>query len=531
MEKVVSICLFICFGLYSFSQEYRNRFESIDVKDYSIVIDLNDSNNVITVFETITIFFLKPVDFFYLDLVEQNSEKKGMKISQIQENGKEIQFNHSNSRLTLSPLNVQREEKRTYTLSYSGIPKDGLIISKNKYGDRTFFGDNWPTRARNWIACVDHPSDKATVSWQVEVPDQYKVVANGEMKYEITLSNNRKRVNYSCSTAIPTKVMVIGVAKFEVEQSGIVQNIPVSSWVYPQNKVTGFYDYALATPILDYFINHFGPYSYEQLANVQSTTRFGGMENASCIFYDENSITGNRNCETLLAHEIAHQWFGNAASEMDWSHLWLSEGFATYCTNLYIEEKIGKEAFLKQLQDDRERVIHFYKMNQNPVIDTISLDLMSMLNANAYQKGSWVLHMLRRKIGDDLFWKGIRMYYEKYRFSNATSDDFMQVMKEASQMELSSFFDQWLKKSGHPQINIETKVGKKNIEINVNQLQNTKIVFDFPLEIKLIYADDSFEYRTLEITKLKETFNFPISKKLKKWVLDPNTNLLFEEVK
>ena len=531
MKKVLCIWFLTCFGLSAFSQEFKNRFESIDAQDYAIEIEVNDTTDVISVIETITILFLKPLDSFYLDLVDQNSEQKGMKIQYLLEQGKEIAFTHANSILQVSPKNVTKNEVRTYTIQYSGIPKDGLVISKNKFGERTFFGDNWPTRARNWIASVDHPSDKATVSWTIVVPAYYKVVANGEMKSEMTLSNNRKKISYRCSTAIPTKVMVIGVARFEVEQVATIQNIPVSSWVYPQNKKSGFYDYALGANILDYFIHHFGPYSYEKLANVQSTTRYGGMENASCIFYDENSINGTRDCETLLAHEIAHQWFGNAATELDWPHLWLSEGFATYCTNLYIEEKKGKEAFEKQMQTDRKRVVSFYKTNKNPVIDTISHDLMSLLNANSYQKGAWVLHMLRRKIGDEFFFNGLRAYYKKYQFSNATTNDFMQVMEENSGIELSLFFDQWLRKSGHPKILAKSKVIKNNLEITIEQIDDAQALFNFPLEIQVMYTDNTSEIKTFEIHANKEKFSFPIAKKFSNMILDPHTNLLFEEKK
>src|SRR5207249_666261 len=124
------------------------------------------------------------------------------------------------------------------------------------------------------------------------------------------------------------------------------KNIPVSAWVYPQDSAKGFYDYALATEILKFYANYIAPYPYKKLANVQSKTIFGGMENASAIFYAENSVNGERTSEDLLAHEIAHQWFGDMASETSFEHLWLSEGFATYFTDLYFEKKYGKEAMV-----------------------------------------------------------------------------------------------------------------------------------------------------------------------------------------
>lgn len=529
-QLITAIGFLICLNLQA--QSYTERFENLDVESYEIKIALNDSTNQITVSEKVKILFLKPQTSFYLDLVEQNEEHKGMKISELIEMEGATTYIHDKGKLIITPrLTIKAGETREYILKYSGVPKDGLVISKNKYNDHTFFGDNWPTRAQNWIACVDHPSDKASVSFSVEVPDHYEVIANGEKKMDVQLPHNRKMVEYYSAVEIPTKVMVIGVADFEIQEAGIVNGIPVSSWVYPQNKEEGFYDLAQATEIIQFFTKHFGEYPFAKLANVQSTTRFGGMENASCIFYDEKSITGRRTDETLIAHEVAHQWFGNSATEMDWCHLWLSEGFATYCTNLYIQEKYGEEAFDTQLKEDRETVLRFYKLNKTPVIDTVSKNLMYLLNANSYQKGAWVLHMLRCKVGDEIFWKGLYNYYKKYKLSNATSDDFRNVMEEVSGIDLHPFFNQWLRNAGQPKIEMTQKINGHQINIEINQVQKSKTIFNFPLEIKLIFSDGKSEIKTIEVDQKIENVSFEISSSVQSVILDPHTNLLFEEVK
>ncbi len=148
--------------------------------------------------------------------------------------------------------------------------------------------------------------------------------------------------------------MVAGIARFAVQHAGKVNDISVESWVYPQNRLEGFYDYAVAVKVLDYFHNHIGPYSYKKLANVQSKTRWGGLENANTIFYSENSVTGKGERESLIAHEEAHQWFGNSATENDWHHVWLSEGFATYFASLYLENTYGHDRLVEEQKIDRE---------------------------------------------------------------------------------------------------------------------------------------------------------------------------------
>ena len=221
----------------------------------------------------------------------------------------------------------------------------------------------------------------------------------------------------------------------------------------PEDRDKGFYDYALAADILPFFIKNVGPYGYKKLANVQSKTTFGGLENANTIFYSENSVTGNRKSEGTIAHEIAHQWFGNMATEKSFAHLWLSEGFATYMTTLYMEHKYGADTARSMLLKDRDEVIEFAKTTDQPVIDE-STDYMKLLNANNYQKGGWILHMLRRQLGDSLFWKSVQKYYSTYAGKNADSHDLQLIFEKVSGKNLSAFFKQWLYTPGIPKLDV-----------------------------------------------------------------------------
>jgi aminopeptidase N len=300
--------------------------------------------------------------------------------------------------------------------------------------------------------------------------------------------------------------------------------------VYPENEQGGFYDFDLAPSILEFFVDYIAPYPFSTLANVQSTTRFGGMENAGCIFYDENAINGTRSSEALLAHEIAHQWFGNSATEKDWPHLWLSEGFATYLTLIYQEKVKGGEVFKQELEQDKKQIIAFSKSYPNPVIDSTQKDLMKLLNANSYQKGSWVLHMLRKKVGDEVFQKIIQSYYSTYKLSNASSTDFERIAEEISGMELTTFFNQWLRKPGIPQLSARLSIKKKNLTGLIIQLQNYE-VYEFPLQLKINFSDESSIIETIIVSEKVTRINKRYSKKISSFVLDPNVELLFEEVR
>jgi aminopeptidase N len=413
----------------------------------------------------------------------------------------------------------------SFNIFYSGIPANGLIISKNKYGDRTFFSDNWPNRAHHWIPCNDRPDDKASVEFLVTAPVHYQVVSNGIQVEETNLDRSYKLTHWKEMIPVSTKVMVIGAARFAMARIDSNASIPVTAWVYPQDRDKGFYDYALANEILQFFSAYIGPYAFKKLANVQSKTIFGGMENASTIFYTENSVTGNRKSEDLIAHEIAHQWFGNMATEKSFPHLWLSEGFATYLTDIYWEKKYGKEAFLQRLGDEREEVIGFNRQVNTPVVDSVS-PLMDLLNDNSYEKGAWVLHMLRGRVGDDTFQKIIRTYYNQFKGGNADTRDFQAVAEKVSGKNLRDFFDQWLYKPGLPRL-----TGYWNFDgskLNITITQSGKNTFHFPLEIALINASGKQTTHTISISSPQTSFTLPASSKPSKMVLDPNTSLLFE---
>jgi aminopeptidase N len=515
-------------GSFSASaQEYRDRYNQLDVQHYEWAIAVNDSSDIIYGKATIDIQFLKPSDRFYLDLVSLNESGEGMSVDGVQLNNQPVPFEHSNDTLWIAS-EVSEEETKSFLVTYHGIPKDGLIISENKFGDRTFFGDNWPNRGHNWLPSVDHPSDKAMVTFDITAPSHYQVIGNGTLK-ESEIGDEASRYIWATSVPIPVKVAVVGIAEFAVDEVGEFNGILVSSWVYPENKEAGFEDYAHALEIVQYFVDHVGPYPYKKLANVQSKTRFGGMENASNIFYYEESVTGKQEINGLLAHEIAPQWFGNSATEIDWPHLWLSEGFATYMTNLYLEDTFGRDFILSDLKEQRKTVTDFFISNPSAVVNTDVNNYLLLLNPNSYQKGGWVLHMLRKKLGDELFWKVIQQYYAAYTLSNASTTDFKNVAEKVSGQELDTFFEQWLFNAGHPILDTSWEYADGKLTINLSQTQPNDLVFEFPVEVEITFEDGSTEMQTLEVNQRQQTFEFELTSEVQNLIFDPNVWLLYEE--
>jgi aminopeptidase N len=492
----------------------------IDVQHYGFNIQLSDATDNIKGKAEITVKFLATPGTFHINLVKRNIKGKGMTVTRVLENGRRVRFQQDSDVVNIYTKAIENSTK-TYTIAYEGVPADGLIISTNKFGHRTFFGDNWPNRAHNWIPCVDEPADKASVDFTVTAPDHYQVVANGLKMSEAALPGELKVTHWQETAPLSTKIMVIGVADFAIDHPKDVDDIPVYTYVFPESANIGFKSYAVAGEILPFFIKHIGPYSYKKLANVQSKTIFGGMENAGAIFYFEDSPQ-SKGIEELMAHEIAHQWFGDSASEKDFHHLWLSEGFATYLTHYYLESKYGIDTLKKRLIDDRTLVIKFEKKRNTPVVDTTVKDkYMQLLNANSYQKGGWFLHMLRRKLGDGAFWKGLNTYYLKYQNSNANTTDFREVMEQISGQDLKPFFKQWLNTSGHPDVTVSWKYDAKTHVVDLKVDQKQKGLYIFPLEV----AIDGKLY-TVNMTGQSTTMHIAAGKKKPVIEVDPNVNLL-----
>lgn len=532
MKKRLLAAYIFCLPFMAFAQS------NADVLHYKFNIGLSDDNDTLYGEAEITIHAKKGTNNLTLDLSGDMFGKiKGMTVEKVNANTENKRsdrtsnpFVHADNKLTITIWpELQKDDTIIASIKYKGIPENGLIISRNKYGKRTFFGDNWPNRAHYWLPCVDDPADKASVEFIVTAPHHYQVVANGVLEEETNLPGNKKLTHWKEDVPLPTKVMVIGVAEFSVQNAGTVNNcIPVSSWVFPENRKDGFYDYATANDVLAWHINYIGPYAYKKLANVQSKTMFGGMENASAIFYYEGSVTGTRSEEELQSHEIVHQWFGNHATEKSFAHLWLSEGFATYLTHVYMESKYGTDSLNKRMSADRETVLEFVKISKRPVVDSTS-DYMRLLNANSYQKGSWVLHMLRRQLGDNVFHKSIRDYYALYGGKNADSQDLQRVFEINSGKKLDTFFDQWLNRPVNPKLDISWKnlPASNKVEITVTQLQDSA-PFELPLDIGLKFSGKLSEIKKLFISKKTEVFTLNAVAPLLSLHTDPLVSLLCE---
>ena len=528
------IALGLVLSLLAFAQVARAdpyvRQPGIDALHYAFRLTLSDSTDQILGEATVDVRFVKDnVAEFWLDLATP-ADGKGMTVSDVLSGGAALRFTHAAGRLRIfltAPPKVG--EHRQFTVRYRGVPAAGLRIIKNKFGERCFFSENWSERARQWLPMIDHPSDKATSEFLITAPSRYQVVANGLLQEETDLGDGRRLTHWKQSVPIASWLNAIGVAQFAVHHAGLVKGVELQSWVYRQERDAGFAWFeSTATRSLEFFSDYVGPYSYEKLANVEAAGFGGGTEHASAIFYGENSII-SRPASGLVAHEIAHQWFGNAVTESDWNDVWLSEGFATYFTLLFVEHDEGRDAFVDGLRKSRATVFDFEK--KNPALTVVHDDLKDMklvTTALIYQKGAWTLHMLRALMGDSLFRAGIRDYYARYRDGNASTDDFRHAMEEHAGRDLGWFFGQWLRRAGSPMLDWRWRydASAKRVEIEVTQMHPGE-PYRLPLEFGLT-ADSTtaMRFEKGELTERTQRFYIAADRTPASVVLDPRTHLL-----
>jgi aminopeptidase N len=523
------ILLFFQHGFLNAGNRY-NYLDIIDVQRYTIRVEVNDTTDAIKGSACLKVVLKKQADTVTLDLASMNSGKRGMVVDSILHDGLLLKFRHSNNRLRLPVHSASLQDTMVFTVYYRGIPADGLIISKNMYGQRTFFADNWPNRAHNWFPSIDHPSDRAEVDFIITAPSHYQVIATGLLKKTVSLPKKRTTHYWSSRVPVPTKVMVFGAAGFAVRHMNDIDGIPYSNWVYPQNMEQGFSAFSATPGIVDFFTGMFGPYPFEKIANIQSTTRYGGMENAGNIFYHERAVAEEGSIVNTIVHEIAHQWFGNSVSESDWPHLWISEGIATWLTDHYAEKMLGPDILKNRMVSHRDRVVEFSRTRLVPVVDYHVENYEDLLNPNSYQKGAWILHMLRRKIGEEALVGGLAGFYNKHRLSHANSHDLISVLQDSSGMDLDLFFDDWLFSAGHPVLALNTRYNQGRIHIELLQTQQHKIAFTFPLDIRFVFEDGTHHDQTFDIIFRRHEFILELKSEPFDIILDPDTWLLFERI-
>jgi len=536
--QLILVFFFLNLWPVSYAARVERLVDTWQPKHYDINITLNDQlSEIASAAARIDISILKPVTVIDLDFGE-------LTIDSVTLDTKPVSFTHKDGTLRIDlPQRACAGTHLTLTVKYHGKPKDGLILTADKDGNPSAICDNWPNRLHYWIPTLDHPSAKATVTFNITAPARDEVVANGKLDHVETTAACTKTWTYSEGVPIPPYCMIIGVGQFARSQPTERTATPLSYYVPHTDAPFAMKGFTPSIPSVAFFSETIAPYPYEKLALIVGATRFGGMENSSAIVFTSTLFTQRTAAKMsktfgipigttdVIAHEIAHQWFGDSVTESTWADLWLSEGFATYFAGLFLQKYESEEAFQAYMHDAAERAFSYERTTRTPIFDRDTEDLMKLLNANNYQKGAWVLHMLRSRLGDEAFFRGLRVYYRDHANSVASTEDLRAALEKASHSDLRAFFARWVYDSGHPQYELSwdfTGSSGRNgeLRLTLKQIQPGNAFLD-PVPITIRTASGSRDI-VLKPASKTTTQTLQLRDKPSVIELDPRNTLLKE---
>ena len=371
----------------------------------------------------------------------------------------------------------------TMRFVYGGEPREGGtdIFSGGlmPHSQQTMYAISEPNGTRNWIPCNDHPRDKALFRFEITAPAPFRSAANGVLVEE--------RVGETESTAVfemrqPMSTYLAGAAvgRYRTADQAGPDGVTIRHY-FLNDPAVGMRVVDVTPDILSVFGRLVAPYAFDSYGHFAAPDFGGGMENQSMTAIGANVFTTRapRSSYSLIAHEAAHQWFGDAISPYSWADIWLNEGFATYFAELWRADRVGPEPLGWRMEGLRYTILNGGA--NAPVSQPIPAD---MFGTNTYEKGGWVLHMLRAQLGEEAFWKGLRAYYAAFEYGNAKTDDLEAALAAEAAgtgVNVEAAFDQWVHRAGQPVVYAGWTQGADDV-VRVRLCQSEP-AFDLPITV------------------------------------------------
>lgn len=491
-----------------------------DVLSYDINIELFPDEKKITGVTEIKLVPDENLDKIYLNFYDN------MEIESATINGENTAFKNDNFTLSLVPAKPL-QDTFLIRIKYNGYPERKGFSSFNfeeidSLGNLSIYSLNEPVFASTWFPCSDRPDDKAVMSMEITNDTGYVSVSNGLLQSVDTLKGKLK-YNWKTNYPISTYLIALYSAKYSYFRqqyiSGSNDTMNIDHYYYPADFESAKFDVENHPKMLEIFSDMFGEYPFikEKYGTAEFEWDFGAMEHQTITGISSTLVSGRRLFEDYYVHELAHQWWGNSVGLKSWKDIWLNEGFATYCEALYFEKKGGPKA----LQSTMYAILD--EKNSGILYDPKD-DLFSQ---TVYNKGAWVLHMLRHETGDSLFFTILREYYGKYKYSNASTGDFISVCEKVTGRDLNWFFRQWLYEgSGLLKLEYDWKCKSEDNKfvttIALKQIQKKYRKYLFTLDISGETEDGTAFEKSFFIDKAEESIEIITDKKVKELYADKN---------
>lgn len=453
----------------------------------------------------------------------------------------ELEFKQDSTSVEIQLNRIYRSQeliKLTVFYKGSGL-SDGLFFhDASDHNPEMVESNSWPNHARYWFPCYDYPNDKVTHEVIVTVDKPFKVISNGEL---INVSEKGERLTYHWYQKKPhsTYLSMLSIAPFSILKDSL-GDLPINYWVYQGDESNALRVLSITPEVIEFFNSIYNyNYPWSKYDQVIGPMQGGGAEATSATILGMGAIhdpdpSKDKSWRRIVAHEIAHQWWGNLITLRTWSETWMNESFGTYSDYLYTEHFLGepdasidldakKKAYLKEAKNKYQR----------PIVHTRYSVPQDNFDRHTYQKGASVLNMLRSIIGHEAFYKTLSYFLHKHEFQVVDTHDFVVAVKEATGMNMDWFFDQWIYKPGHPVFKISRDWNNDNSELKmeIKQLQDTingTPVFRIPVTIGIYSEGREPIFKEVCLEDRTESFTWSLDKKPNMVRFDVGNTLLKE---
>ncbi len=453
--------------------------------------------------------------------------------------GKKAPYAYDGKTLTVTvPAST---DQATLTVSYSATPRRGLyFLAPDEHvtdRPRQVWSQCQEEDARHFIPCHDKPHVKMTTEMTVTVPNGFYVLSNGALVDKKTPADGAWTFHWRMDAPHPSYLLTLVAGEFSelVDTAG---DVPLTYLVPKGREKDGERTFARTPDMIDHFGKLTGvSYPWNKYAQVVvSDFIFGGMENTTATTMYEHILLDERaavdiTSDDLIAHEPAHQWFGDYVTCRDWSEGWLNEGFATFMEHVWRDKMLGKDELQLGLKNDLDAYLgEAIGRYRRPIVCQSYDSPLDLFDRHLYEKGGLVLHLLRLELGDDLFWKGVGVYLKRHANGVVETRDLMRALEEVSGKSLGRFFEQWVYRPGHPELDVQIAWDRQVLTVTVKQTHSNAddvpATFDLVLYLDVVTESGETQRERVRVKEKQETFAIAAATRPAFVVVDPEMHVL-----